>query len=782
MEEVLSHPQLQDELLDDELLEQQYEIRGREESFRRLLARLTVALVFLGSSLTVYFLLPFYPAAMAALLALVPAFLAFRWPAFALFIMLLFAAPAFSYQLDVTIWSLGIMAAIAVILPFGLGGLPGASSGAAIGTACGALMLTPYFYLSLPLLVGSTVLRLRGSTVGGGWALFMFLALYIPFLAVGESSTTDTIPLFTQVDYAERPALTGLDVDSLKAAFDSQVHNSFSGFSGLSAYFVRGWGGVALILTLLMATVVVPAIVNTAGQLRLGGSTARALTPLVLLMAALVVFLLPLQMLAESLGYHTGTATFSDIARLAGIMFGLGVLAFMAERWIHGRNLKVDLRTELAILALVLYDLLDSAKQRLVEIAAVWQNTDLATERAAISQYEEKVALALESSSAMGIGRLEVGYSEFRTMQTDIPRLQDRLERRLRDHLDESRRAYRTTVQQALALGIPTIEDVIESPRTLEAGDPDQPLREQEQLNSAFQRLAEELVSTGDMVASTIKNEIDPEFSLTTIEISHGFLNQRRYPEAARTITEDLQIIDGRIEGSIVDLANKVVAATASFREVLTSRLLPVLESIGDSGSVAACTATIRDLDTIDDGVRDSRTLADIIGIVEHCRKLTALATDTVRRLAEKTNNLETDNNRRCPPKYNWGKNSHTATEIRQLLDSIMGAQSESTISGRFSIIDSSIRAVEQQTATIKHYAQVNEFLINYPNIEYIVREKLSASPAVASSDLPVQPKYALEYLKIYATAHQGAVLLDAKTGILKRVPGNGTHEDESAP
>jgi hypothetical protein len=643
-------------------------------------------------------------------------------------------------------------------------------------------MLTPYFYLSLPLLVGSTVIRLRGSTVGGGWAFFMFLALYIPFLAVGHSSATDTIPLFTQVDYAERPVLTGLDVDSLRAAFDSQVHSSFSGFSSLSAYFVRGWGGVALILTLLMATVVVPALVNTASQLRLGGPTARALTPLVLLMAALVVFLLPLQMLADPLGYHTGTATFSDIARLAGIMFGLGVLAFMAESWIHGRNLKVDLRTELAILALVLYDLLDAAKQRLVEIAAVWQYSDLATERATISQYEEKVALALESSSAMGIGRLEVGYSEFRTMQAEIPRLQGQLERRLRDHLDESRRAYRTTVQQALALGIPTIEDVIESPTTLEADDPDQPLREQDQLNAAFQSLAEELVSTGDMVASTIKSEIDPEFSLTTIEISHGFLDQGRYPEAARTITEDLQIIDGRIEGSIVDLANKVVAATASFREVLTARLLPVLESVGDSGSVATCTATIRDLDTIADGVRDSRTLADIIGIVEHSRKLTALATDTVRRLADKTKNLETDNDRRCPPKYNWGKNNHTATELRQLLDSIAGAESESTISGRFAIIDSSVRAVEQQAATVKHYGQVNEFLINYPNIEYIVREKLSTSPAVASSDLPVQPKYALEYLRIYATAHQGDVLLDAKTGILKLVPGNGAHQDESSP
>ena len=90
------------------------------------------------------------------------------------------------------------------------------------------------------------------------------------------------------------------------------------------------------------------------------------------------------------------------------------------------------------------------------------------------------------------------------------------------------------------------------------------------------------------------------------------------------------------------------------------------------------------------------------------------------------------------------------------------------------------LQALEQQARTIKHYGQANEFLINYPNIEYIVRDKLSTSKSVGSSDLPVQPKYALEYLKMYASAHQGAVVLDTKTGILRNATGNGSGQDES--
>lgn len=767
--------------LNDEFADQQYEIRSAEEAFRRLLSRLAVAACFLVSSLIVYYLLPFYPPKMAVFLALIPAAIALRWPAVALFFMLAVAAPAYSYQLGVTIWALGIMIAIAVFLPFGLSGLPGASVGCALGAAAGVLMVTPYFYLALPLLAGSTVLRFRGSTVGGGWALFMFLSFFLPFLSIANLPTVhgETIPLFQTVDYTEQPVLSNLNLSTLKAAFDNQINNSFSGFAHFSEYFYRGFGGVALILTMLMSVMVTPALVNTARHLRVGSTAIRALSPLILLLAVELVFLVPLRLLADPLGYSTGFATWDNVGILTGTMAALGISAGLIEVWLHRRNLKVEHKSDLSILALELYELLDSAGQRLRQVAAVCHNSDLSTEKALISQYEEKVALTLESMSISGLTRLELSHEDFYDMQSDLPVIEKDLSRKLFDHLDESKRAYKAITEQALVLGIPAIEDIIQAPPTISAHhDYSQALLEQQKLNSAFQNLAAKLVSTGDMVASTINEEIDPEFSLTTIDISHGFLDQGRYEDAARTITEDLQIIDGRIEGSIIELANSVISMTKRFIEVLTGRLTPVFESIGDLDSLSRYKNTATELDSIADLVHDSRTLADIITIVEQSRRLSNLATNTVKELRRTINSIEADNDRRSPAKYSWGRNSHATSEIQQLLSTIDQPATERTISSRFDIIDKALHAIEQQSKTLKQYSQVNEFLINYWNIEYIVLDKLSTSAVVASSELPVKPKYAIEYLKMYAAANSSVVAFDSRSGSLKYISGNGTNED----
>jgi hypothetical protein len=354
------------------------------------------------------------------------------------------------------------------------------------------------------------------------------------------------------------------------------------------------------------------------------------------------------------------------------------------------------------------------------------------------------------------------------------------LARKLVEHLEECKHAYKAITEQALILGIPAIEDIIQAPPTVSAyHDYSQALLEQQKLNGAFQNLASKLVSTGDMVASTINEEIDPEFSLTTIDISHGFLDQGRYEDAARTITEDLQIIDGRIEGSIIELGNNVVTMTKRFKEVLTSRLTPVFESIGDLDSLARYQNTATELDAIADLVHDSRTLADIITIVEQSRRLSNLATNTVKELRRSINIIEADNDRKSPGKYNWGRNSHAMSEIQQLLSTIDQPTTERTISSRFEIIDKSLQAIEQQSRTLQQYSQANEFLINYPNIEYIVQDKLSTSAVVASSELPVKPKYAVEYLKMYAAANSSVVTFDSKSGSLKHISGNGTNEDQ---
>jgi hypothetical protein len=140
----------------------------------------------------------------------------------------------------------------------------------------------------------------------------------------------------------------------------------------------------------------------------------------------------------------------------------------------------------------------------------------------------------------------------------------------------------------------------------------------------------------------------------------------------------------------------------------------------------------------------------------------------SVKELDQRIKYVEEDNDRRCPTKYNWGKNSHTTSEIKQLLSSIKHTSSEPSISSRFSLIEKAIQAMEQQVKTIKQYRLISEFLINYPNIE--------------CSDIPVKYKYAHEYLKMYAVMNHTAVTFDAKTGVLKNVSNNGSSEEVVVP
>lgn len=783
MEPTLPLSQVEGDETDQGLL-QQYRITSNEEAFRTLLGRATTSVIFLASSLIVYLLLPFYPTAMSIFLAMMSAVIAYRWPAVALSIMLLFAAPAFSYQLGVTIWALGIMLTVAVVLPFGLNKLPGASVGSAVGAASGALMLTDYFFLALPLLAGITLLRLRGSVPGAGWGLFLFLLFYLPFLFVAPTTVAqgETVPLFAATDYSLQPALNIFDLDSLKAAFEGQINNDFSGFSGSSAYFIEGWGGIALVLTMLMATVVTPAIINPSERIRKAGILLRGLAPLLMLLAVALVFLVPMQLLQEPLGYHTGFEGWANITILAGLMLVLGGAAFGVDEWLRCRNLKVKLRSDLADLSLVLYGLLDSARKKLEQVASVCHNSDLGDEKASIAQCEEKVALTLESVDALGLARLQVSCKEFFDMRSQLYKLQRQLETKLFDHLLDSRRSYNAIADEALALGIPAIQDIILTPPAAsEDQHYDNALVEQQRLNSAFRELAGKLVSAGDMVANTIKDEIDTEFSLTTIDIAHGFLDQGRFEEAARTISEDLQIIDGRIENSIVELAARVIAMTSNFKQVMTSRLIPVFESIGDSGSLSKCYGTVDELEAIATSVQGSRTLADIISIVEQSRKLANLARNTVSELRHRISTIEVDNDRRCPAKYNWGKNNYASGEVQQLLGSIESLLLEPTISSRFSVIEKAVQAVEQQAKVIKQYSQASELLINYPNIEYMLQEWLRTNMVVGSSELPVKPKYALEYLKMYAAKNYDEVTFDPKPGTLKRSSAQKTSQDETS-
>jgi len=773
MEITLQSPQSGTDVSDCELLEEQNQIRIREDTFRIVLARVVTVIFFLASSMLVYQYVPFYPLPMSIFLALLSAGIASRWPAVALAVMLLFTAPAYCYQLGVTLWALSVPVTIAIVLPLALSGLPGACIGAAIGAAAGALMLTPYFWLSLPLIAVVTLLRLKGSPSASGWALFMFLAFYLPFLFLLETPVgqSESIPLFTQVEYLHPSALANLDLSSFKTAFEGLWNNDTSGAPGFSNYFIDEWGGVVLVLTLFASILVTPAVFNLSRRIQRGGVFIKGLMPLLLLLSVEMIFLVPLLLLGDSLGYHTGFDEWNNIAIMTGIMVGIGLFTFAAETWLRRRDLKLTLTGSLTALSIEIYGLLDKVRSQVHQVGYLCRRNNFVDEKAIISQYEDKVALTMEGVNTLALPRLETSNKEFCDMKLQLGKVEYQLENKLIKNLDECKRLYESTVNEALKLGIPDVQNAIQSwPLQTDLNDYDSALKEQEQINSAFQDLAVKLIAAGDMVANTIKDEMDPEFSLTTIDIAHGFLNQGRFEEAAQTISEDLQIIDGRIENSIANLARTVISLVDNFKDSLISGVIPVFESIGDPDSLDKYRTSLAEIDDVSSVVRGSETLADIIAIVEQSRKLSDITTTIAWDLNRRIKDIEVANDRICPAKYSWGKNNYALGEIKQILDSIEEKRAEATISSRFTIIEKAIQAVRELAKTIKQYSRMNEFLINYANIEYLLKEELKLISTLTGSALPVKRKYAIEYLKMYAAKNHDEVSYDQKTGSINLI------------
>ncbi|MBE0479352.1 MAG: hypothetical protein IBX68_00060 [Dehalococcoidia bacterium] len=761
------------------------DVGNSEKAFREFCGKLATSLIFLITSLVVYYFLPFYPPAMCVFLALLCALLAYRWPAIALVLMLLFASPAYSYQLDGALWAFISLGTIALMLPFALTGLTGAILGVTVGAAAGVLMLTPYFVVSFALLAAITLFRLRGSTVSGGWAVFAFIVFYLPFLVMPYPPLAEgeMLPLFLRVEYAQLPALSYLDLSSLKAAFNGQLSHDISRFSYFSPYFIEGWGGVVLVLSMYASVLVTPALLSPLRKLGDTNSLLRALNPVFLVLLMALVFLVPLQLLEKPLGYRTAFSDLANIGILMGAMLAFAGLASTVETWLSRRDSKVRFRGVLAGLSLELYELLDSTRRRLHEFAGVCRTRDLGDEKASIAQCEEKVALTLESEGALSLPRLEMSCGEFHAMREQLSLLQAQLEDKLIKYLEESKRLYKATVDEACALGIPAINGVIAPVQlALHVDDFDTALAEQEKLNNAFKQLATELVSAGDVVSNTIQDEIDPEFSLTTIDIGHGFVKQGRFEEAARTISEDLQIIDGRIENSIVELAGRVASMSERLKAILLTRLAPIFESVGDAKSADLCRTKAGELDSIASAVQGSRMLAHVIVIVEQSRKLMDAATGAVRDFNSLIRALEEGNTRRCPNGYSWGKNSHTAAEAQELLNSAANTLEDDAISRRFIFMDRLLEAIELQARAIQNYHQMNDFLINYPNIEYIIDDKFARSQEIMCSDLPMNSKYALEYLRMYAAAHPDKAVFDARQSAIRhRQVVKASHNEAAA-
>ncbi|MFQ5826224.1 MAG: hypothetical protein ACE5IA_02600, partial [Dehalococcoidia bacterium] len=191
----------------------------KEARFRATTLRVLDCLGVLVASLAFFTLIPFYPTPFSILAAVALAAFTYRFPPATFVLMFALFIPGFVYQLGLAPEVVLAIALVWLLVVLSVAETPGGIGRMCLAVVAAMLMLTPYFFLSIPLLMGVALMRQKGMRAGALTSVLVFLTVYLPLLASTAADTSSSVflPLLQQVSYAPKPALQIFHIPSLSA-------------------------------------------------------------------------------------------------------------------------------------------------------------------------------------------------------------------------------------------------------------------------------------------------------------------------------------------------------------------------------------------------------------------------------------------------------------------------------------------------------------------------------------------------------------------------------------
>ena len=127
--------------------------------------------------------------------------------------------------------------------------------------------------------------------------------------------------------------------------------------------------------------------------------------------------------------------------------------------------------------------------------------------------------------------------------------------------------------------------------------------------------------------------------------------------------------------------------------------------------------------------------------------------------------------NRLLPTKdYLWEKNSTLRDRLKTTTE-ILSSTSNYQINQIMENLPKYLSYVDEAVQTLAAYNERKEFLLNYPLAEAAIEERLKVKEQLMPQDLPFQPRFAAEYLRLYYTARFGEYAFDKDNLVLTKRP-----------
>jgi hypothetical protein len=166
---------------------------------------------------------------------------------------------------------------------------------------------------------------------------------------------------------------------------------------------------------------------------------------------------------------------------------------------------------------------------------------------------------------------------------------------------------------------------------------------------------------------------------------------------------------------------------------------------------------------------KEKLDILDVIALKDDVQGFLSISNDVLSMLYTGLISDEEAIDRLLPTKdYLWEKNSTLRERLKKATETLANP-SNYKINQIMEKLPQYLSYVDEAVQTLAVYSERKEFLLNYPLAEAAIEERLKVKERLLPQDLPFQPRFAAEYLRLYYTQRYGEYSFDKDNLVLTK-------------
>ena len=759
----------------------------REQQYRKNLKKILFSTTIFLFSLIVLYTVPLYPIPIVFLISILSAVIGFRSIVSGFSLSFLLFIPAFLYQTSIPFWWLLLsFFIIGVFIAKSLNN-PSNILTIIVGMTAASLFLTSYYFVSIPLMLVYALIQKSDELSKNVGLLFSFLIIFIPFNALGFADqlsinlntrpekiysliSDSTLPIFSKIIYETNPRLLSFNEfalsESLSGVFSLQ-NNIFNSYlfvliDDLVLLFIP----ILLILSFSFINIldkIWPWMDERGVELSILPSFSYVVT----LVFGTLFFIVPLQTMQIPFDYSTGfnsSDSFKSIISAGTLGLAISLSSINLSRRTEGAELTELVKEECN----TYLQNIDNSHSELEEIQNICPGIDINAEITSLGEFKEELSITLDGLYTLTYSGLKEKSEKIQILHNSQVNNTDSLQLKVLNYHNDQLDKCKDMLVKLEKLGIgnlPTINsDHLSYDDDLTFSDV---LSNQHELNDYLLEVSQNTIRVAESLVTVVQKEFDNTLEFTSISISENFISQGKGGQALDTLLVTIASLHKRyhqIMQKTITSLKRLIERSLKMHEY---NIIPLNESLGQEPA---------DVETIDVAKQiqahydELSTFSGILYLPDVMAILSFLENGThtvIGELMRLLREFEKRNDTRVPLDFQWGKDTQLISEIESSLRRL-DDKSESDLSDRLSNIEYGIKIIENEATTLKKYLIMNEFILNYVNMEPLISSLISIEGKVIPKQLPVKNKYAVQYLQLFAYGKSKVTFDSSKNTLLK--------------